>query len=269
MFNKLAKVIEKNIDFDFTKEFIERLAIIRFGSMEEAENVAKSLNNTNKWTDESFNEFLKLLYLDKFKEIFEPIVFANGYIELFKKLAGLTNKINSVLTNMDNQELEVLNKYLNEIRKDKYFEKAAKKGIFGKKRYSLQILGKLKVTTKDEISKEIGIDKETLNKWLENSFGKKKFFNTRKINLLDYLIIMLKFSTAEHEKKGFMNDDINAYADRLTNDLVHNRADLLNDERLDDLNYKSLKENLKLQKLDKNNKKIPYSEKEKIASRLS
>ena len=250
-------------------EVFERILILRIGNRDKAIEFIKSYAVNGILPNYGILRMLLVLNLDKLFLIFKPLINADGYIQLFKNIATLKQSAQKHLSNLTDEEKTTLYVFIQTAVQDKelkhlMFESI---GISGKGNIEKWFL-KMRVSSKSKIADELNIDKKTLDKWLYHFYG-KKFRGVRKITLEDYFDIMLNFSLAEGEHKTQICKNLSVYADRLENDLVHNRKTILKDENLEELNYKSLKENLHLQQLDSDMKKVPYSIKVKYIEKLN
>jgi hypothetical protein len=210
------------------------------------------------------------LCLDKIIYIFEPFTEISGLVNLIKSVSEIQSRAKATLKNLSEDEIKILKKYADNVPDEKElfnFLFPAKNKILQKK-LATYFIEKQLATSKEKIAHEIGIDKATFNKWLNYFYG-KKFNDVKKINFKDYCDIIYTLTLRENEGKSFIGNNLEEYVLRLDTDLVHNRGSLLKIDGMDDLYYKSLKENLKLQKLDSNMKKIPFSIKEQIVTKLS
>ncbi len=267
MFKTLIEKKYKKFSADRNVTIFERLTIIRFGSEKAAKEIVTSLAIDGVLTDEGMTALLELMYLDKFFAIFQPLLKVKGFKSLFQELTCIKPRAKKVLAGMNNQEIDMLLHYFENFATDETISDLLPFSN-GKSRRAFKWIENSNVTSKERIAKEIGIDKETLNKWLKFYF-KRRFDNSRKITLKEYFEIMLRFSLTKKDEVKTIKNDIESFSKRLETDLVHNRSSLLTDERLEGLNEKSLKENLDIQKLDSDMKKIPFSLKEKIIGKMS
>ncbi len=247
----------------------EDLLIVRFGSKEKAKLIVEGLAPTGVFGDDAFRELLRLSYLDSFIYLIKPIAEAKGLIELMRAASQFKARTQDVLRNMPDDEKEAYKRYMGFISKDNavldYLPKRRTRLTI---RMLMSLIGDSHITSKEKLATELTIDKKTLNKWLHHFYG-RKFDAKRKITFKEYIDIMLKFSLKDSENREWISENLANYSSRLDNDLVHNRRSLLDDEELQGLNYKSLKENLVLQGLDTGLKRIPFSVKEMIIQKLS
>ncbi|PRY98200.1 hypothetical protein BY457_11012 [Marinilabilia salmonicolor] len=268
----LKRVLEKKMGKrkkETSLMVFERLLTLRFNGEKEARAALQNYAVNGVLEEKGFERLLCDLNLDKLYYIFYPLVYSDNYIQLFNALIHIKSRAKSTICSMTQTEKQSLFSFLEDLQRDKVInELIFPESKTGGPKKSLNRLLEINFTSKASIAKELNIDKKTLNKWLA-VFYEDKYRDSRKIKLKDYLDIMMNFSLSETENKFSIGGDLDEYVDRLNNDLVHNRTSLLNIERLEDMNFKSLKENLKLQKIDSHVKKIPYSIKEQITDRLS
>lgn len=265
--------MERDIKQQFQKNFpsiLDQICILRFGSEEKAKKKVLKLSHNGTLDENGFNKLMELLYLDKIIDVFKPLTEKAGLINLIKAASEVQIRAKNLRQNLSKEEFKIIQSYIENIPDEKEYLSL----LFPGKTKIVQnkmigtLVNSMFSTSKEKIAKEYKIDKKTLNKWLNHFFG-KKFDNVKKIKFKDYLQITLKFSLRENEDKFFIGKNLEEYVLRLDTDLVHNRCSLLKIDGMDDLYYKSLKENLKLQNFDSDLKKIPYSMKEQIVDKLN
>ena len=270
MIKSLAeKIISKQSHNDLHL-FLNKMCVIRFGSEEKAKKEVHKLSKNGVLDEDGFNKLMELLYLDKIYELLKPLSETTGLISMIKGAQVFQNKSTDLLETLNDDEKLILRKYVENLTSKKdslnFFFPGESTTVQNKLMNSL--IEKQLLTSKGKISDEIGVDKSTLNKWLK-FFFRNKFKNARRISLKDYFKILLKISLRKDETKSFISNNLEEYVLRLDTDLVHNRGSLLKIDGMDDLYYKSLKENLQLKNLDSSMKKIPFSIKEQIVTELS
>lgn len=248
-------------------KILDQLLVARFGSLKKAKGEVLKISNNGTIDDDGFQKILKMIFYKQIQKLL--ICFFKG--EDYKGLIKSTTQLEELdlFEGLTIEEKRCFLVYLKRILSNEFFSQLP---IFAKKQNSKKaLLNKItnsKITSKSKIAEEIGVDRETLNKWLSHYFG-NRFDGKRKITFEDYIEIMQKFSLGEGETKTFIGKNTSEYSERLENELVHNRNSLLDEDELKGLNYKSLKENLIMQKIDSDMKKIPFRFKEKIVKDLS
>lgn len=266
MLNFLESVLP-SIKPETSIKILDQLLIARFGSLKKAQSEVLKISNNGTIDDDGFQLLLKMIFFEQLQKLLLWFMGGKDYKGLIKSVTQLEElNLFEGLTAEEKRDFII---YLKCILSNEFF---AQLPIFQSKRNSKkEIFNKItnsNITNKDEIATEIGIDKATLNKWLSLYFG-NRFDGKRKITFEEYVEIMQKVSLGENETKNFIGQNTSVYSDRLENDLVHNRSSLLKEEELEDLNFKSLKENLAKQEKDSDMKKIPYRMKDKIVRDLS
>lgn len=266
MLNFLESVLP-SIKPETSIKILDQLLVARFGSLKKAQNEVLKVSNNGTIDDEGFQLILKMIFYEQIQKLLICFFEGKDYKDLIKSTTQLEEI--DLFEGLNLEEKRSFLVYLKRIFSNDFF---AQLPIFEPKRNSKkEIFNKIttsNITNKDEIAQEIGIDKTTLNKWLSHYFG-NRFDGKRKITFEEYIEIMQMISLGESETKTFIGQNTSEYLERLENDLVHNRSSLLNEEELEDLNFKSLKENLIKQKKDSDMKKIPYRMKNKIVKDLS
>jgi len=248
-------------------KILNQLLVARFGSLKKAQNEVLKISNNGTIDDDGFHLLLKMIFFEQLQKLLLWFMGGKDYKGLIKSVTQLEEL--NLFEGLTLHEKRCFLFYLKRIFSNEFF---AQLPIFESKQNSKkEIFNKItnsNITNKDEIAQEIGVDKATLNKWLSHYFG-NRFDGKRKITFEEYIEIMQMISLGENETKTFIGQNTSAYSDRLENNLVHNRASLLKEKELEDLNFKSLKENLVKQKKDSDMKKIPYRLKDKIVRDLS
>nr|WP_320118466.1 hypothetical protein [uncultured Marinifilum sp.] len=252
---------------EISSKIFNQLLVARFGSRKKAQNEVLKISNNGAIDDDGFQVLLKMIFFEQLQKLLLCFMGGKDYKGLIKSVTQLEEL--NLFEGLTLNEKRCFLVYLERILSNEFFTQLP---IFESKRNSKkQIFNEItnsNITNKDEIAQEIGIDKTTLNKWLFHYFG-NRFDGKRKITFEEYIEIMQKFSLGENETKTSIGQNTSAYSDRLENDLVHNRSSLLKEEELEDLNFKSLKDNLVKQEKDSDMKKIPYRLKDKIVKDLS
>jgi len=266
IFVRIQKLIRKSSDNNRLFRLVEELILIRFDNEEQAREEVKRLKRSGLNDDEIIK---RLTYFEELQLLFKPFLQAGNFKDMINATA--TFSINPVIGKMDKSERKEFIKYLKILFNNDNISKFI--GIlFNKKNWRitwlLKMIEKENITSKQKIADEIGIDKTTLNKWLKDSFG-DRFDNVRKINLKDYFEIMENITLEEGESLKKIGKNLNDYNDRLKKNLFEDRKSLLKKDEMEGLNYKSLKEDMKLEGLDKEIKKVPFRTAQKIVKRLS
>lgn len=207
-----------------------------------AEREVKKLREQVK-SDKEFWDLFFMKY--KFPNIF------NSFLEI-NKISNISDVI-SVGANIENKSKEVVG-YLERdkevIKRFVYYNRLRQEDILKIVSHQLQtplkllngkIRTKLFFTSKNEISKEFGINKRTLNKWLDIVGLGNKYKGKRKIGFDEYTEIFTAFFTSENENFN-INDNLQAYKERIDKGLKFSKSKIAS---LTESDYKVQKENLK------------------------
>lgn len=263
-FNILSN--EKNSDIG--RKIIFEMCKIRYGGYEKAIQEIDKLSKNGVLDEQGYEELMKQIIMDKFLYVFNIEDSSNkfkGIVWMARLVIGAKERLIKIYPELDNDQRILIEKYINAIQN---LDNNIKFIFPGYTQKTLHRLGLKKLKySKNDISEDIGINKRTLNKWLKHYYN-TKYDNIRKVTFKTYFNIISKFTLKEDESLSFIKDNSDIYLNRLDSDLINNREDLIKTEGLDDLNYKSLKENLKLQGLDSDMKKIPFSLKESFIKKI-
>jgi len=270
MFKQLGKKLHKGLEIEKATLLLNKICIIRFGSLENAQKEIQKITNDKEELDEKgFQNLMELLLLDRIIPIFQPMLEVKGILSMMVIPYKIKQNLEKQLPNFNESDLKILKIYAENIPSKKeqmdFFLPTKNK----KKQSKIlnNLAEKYLKTTKGKIAKELGIDPTTFNNWLHYFYG-NKYDNARKIKLQDAADIIHKLSLRKEEPTTFITLNYEEYILRLNTDLVHNRESLLKIKEMDGLNYKSLKESLELLDFDSNMKKIPFSIKELILKQI-
>ncbi|MCH3885688.1 hypothetical protein [Tenacibaculum aquimarinum] len=179
------------------------------------------------------NIFKSFLEINKISNISDVILTAANIKDRSKDIVGYSERDKELLqrfiTYRKLREHDILKMVSHQLQipKEKLIEEQLKINFF--------------FTSKTNICKEFGVNKRTLNKWLEIVGLGSRFKGRKKLNFKEYEEIFTALFTSEYEDLN-INDNLQAYKERIKRGLKFSKSKIAT---LTESDYKVQKENLK------------------------
>jgi len=239
MFKEAKAVLDGLIPLQKHMEILEKMLVAKFGSYDNAKKEIGFLRKKYSDDVEFINSMNDLIYPEKLRELFTPLLSVKKLPELVEYAAKLN--LERISGSFSEEELSTFIKmkeiYTNEVN-SQIFEN-------GKITLFDEVDKKVRFTIK-EIRDDLQIDQRTFKKWL-NLIFKEKYDGVRTISLTQYIEIYEQLILKEQENKFDFNFNAKEYFNRIQNGLVFSKQRLL---KLTDSDYKQLAIKMKSMDLD-------------------